>query len=144
VLYGSKAVLCHLYEKGYEYQFVVLSYPEVAYRYLSYVRAYAINAKVVYDPVDLHWLRMKREAAIKDDDVLRQQSENYRRMERFNAAAADIVLAVTHQERSQILDEVKDAKVEVIPTIHACVDKAKPLAGRKDLLFVGHYAHSPN
>ena len=144
VLYGSKAVLRHLHEKGYEYQFVLLSYPEVAYRYLSYVRAYAINAKAIYDPVDLHWLRMKRESGIKDDDVLRQQSENYRQMERFNAAAADIVFAVTHQERSQILEEVKNAKVEVIPTIHACVDSVKPLAGRKNLLFVGHYAHSPN
>jgi SAM-dependent methyltransferase/glycosyltransferase involved in cell wall biosynthesis len=144
VLYGSKAVLRHLYEKGYEYRFVVLSFPEVAYRYLSYVRAYAINAKVVYDPVDLHWLRMKRESGIKDDDVLRQQSENFRRMERFNAAGADIVFAVTQEEKSQILEEVKDAKVEVIPTIHACVDKVKPLAGRKNLLFVGHYAHSPN
>jgi glycosyltransferase involved in cell wall biosynthesis len=144
VLYGSKAVLPHLHEQGYEYQFVVLSYPEVAYRYLSYVRAYAINAKVVYDPVDLHWLRMKRESGIKDDDVLRQQSENYRRMERFNSAAADIVFAVTQEEKSQILEEVKEAKVEVIPTIHACVDKVKPLAGRKNLLFVGHYAHSPN
>jgi glycosyltransferase involved in cell wall biosynthesis len=144
VLYGSKAVLRHLHEKGYEYQFVVLSYPEIAYRYLSYVRAYAINAQVVYDPVDLHWLRMKRESGIKDDDVLRQKSENYRQMERFNAAAADIVFAVTPEEKSQILEEVKNAKVEVIPTIHACVDKVKPLAGRKNLLFVGHYAHSPN
>jgi O-antigen biosynthesis protein len=144
VLYGSKAVLRHLYEKGYEYRFVVLSYPEVAYRYFSYVRAYAINAKVIYDPVDLHWLRMKRESGIKDDDALRQQSENFRKMEGFNAAAADIVFAVTHQERSQILEEVKNAKVEVIPTIHACVDKVKPLAGRKNLLFVGHYSHSPN
>jgi len=144
VLYGSKAVLRHLHEKGYEYRFVVLSYPEVAYRYFSYVRAYAINAKVIYDPVDLHWLRMKRESGIKDDDVLRQQSENYRKMERFNAAAADIVFAVTDQERSQILEEVKNAKVEVIPTIHACVDSVKPLAGRKNLLFVGHYAHNPN
>ena len=144
VLYGSKAVLRHLHEKGYEYRFVVLSYPEVAYRYFSYVRAYAINAKVIYDPVDLHWLRMKRESGIKDDDVLRQQSEDYRKMERFNAAASDIVFAVTPEERSQILEEVKNAGVEVIPTIHACVDSVKPLAGRKNLLFVGHYAHSPN
>ena len=35
VLYGSKAIMRHLHEKGYEYHFVVLSYPEVAYRYLS-------------------------------------------------------------------------------------------------------------
>jgi glycosyltransferase involved in cell wall biosynthesis len=144
VLYGSKAVLRHLHEKGYEYQFVVLSYPEVTYRYFPYVRAYAINAKVVYDPVDLHWLRMERESIIKDDDVLRQKAENYRRIERFNAAAADMVFAVTPEEKSQILEEVKNAQVEVIPTIHDCVESAKPLAGRKNLLFVGHYAHSPN
>jgi glycosyltransferase involved in cell wall biosynthesis len=87
---------------------------------------------------------MERESAIKDDDVLRQQSENYRQMEGFNAAAADIVFAVTQEEKSQILKEVKDAKVEVIPTIHDCVDKVKPLADRRNLLFVGHYAHSPN
>jgi glycosyltransferase involved in cell wall biosynthesis len=144
IIYGSKAILRHLYEKGYEYQFVLLSYPEVAYRYLSYVRSYAINAKAIYDPVDLHWLRMERESEIKNDGLLRQKSENYRQMERFNTAAADMVFAVTPEEKSQILEEVKSAKVEVIPTIHACVDKVKPLAGRKNLLFVGHYAHNPN
>jgi glycosyltransferase involved in cell wall biosynthesis len=144
VLYGSKAILRDLHEKGYEYRFVVLSYPEVAYRYFCYVRAYAINAKVIYDPVDLHWLRMERESGIKNDYLLRQQSENYRQMERFNATAADMVFAVTQEEKSQILKDVNDAKVEVIPTIHDCIDKVNPLTGRKNLLFVAHYAHSPN
>ena len=32
IIYGSKAILRHLHEKGYEYQFVFLSYPEVAYQ----------------------------------------------------------------------------------------------------------------
>jgi len=144
IVYGSKAILRHLHEKGYEYQFVLLSYPEVACRYLSYVRAYAINARAIYDPVDLHWLRMERESGIKNDDLLRQKSENFRRMERFNATAADMVFAVTPEEKSQILGEVKDAKVEVIPTLHTCVETVKPLTGRKNLLFVGHYAHNPN
>ena len=35
VLYGSKDIMRHLNEKGYQYHWVVLSYPEVAYRYLS-------------------------------------------------------------------------------------------------------------
>lgn len=144
VVYGTESILRHLHEKGYEYRFVVLSYPEVAYRYLSYARAYAINAKVIYDPVDLHWLRMERESAIKNDYLLRLQSEDYRQMERFNAAAADMVFAVTQEEKSQILKDVNDAAVEVIPTIHDCVDKIKPLTGRKNLLIVAHYAHSPN
>ena len=144
VLYGSKDIMHHLNEKGYQYHWVVLSYPEVAYRYFPASRAYAINAQVIYDPVDLHWLRMERGSEIKNDDVLREKSEAYRRMERFNAAAADVVFAVTDQEKEQILKEVAYAKVEVIPTIHACADSVKPLRGRQDLLFVGHYAHSPN
>jgi glycosyltransferase involved in cell wall biosynthesis len=144
VLYGSKDIMHHLDEKGYQYHWVVLSYPEVAYRYLPAIRAYAINAKVIYDPVDLHWLRMERGSEIKNDDVLRGKAEVYRRMERFNAAAADVVFAVTDEEKEQILKEVAYAKVEVIPTIHACADSVKPLRGRQDLLFVGHYAHGPN
>lgn len=144
VLYGSKDVMRHLNEKGCQYHWVVLSYPEVAYRYLPAIRAYAINAKVIYDPVDLHWLRMERESEIKNDDVLRRKSEVHRRMERFNAAAADIVFAITDEEKAAVLKDVPNAKVEVIPNIHTCVDTVKPLAGRKNLLFIGHYAHNPN
>ncbi|MGB7950184.1 MAG: glycosyltransferase, partial [Candidatus Binatia bacterium] len=144
IIYGSKAILRHLHEKGYEYQFVLLSYPEVAHQYFPAIRAYAFNAKAIYDPVDLHWLRMERESGIKKDELLRQKSENYRQMERFNATAADMVFAVTPEEESQILGEVNNAKVEVIPTIHTCVNTVKPLTGRENLLFVGHYAHNPN
>ena len=144
VLYGSKDIMRHLNEKGRQYDWVILAYPEVAYRYLPAIRAYAINAKVICDPVDLHWLRMKRESEIKNDDVLRQKSEVYRRMEWFNAAAADIVLAITHEEKAKILKDVTFARVEVIPNIHACADSVKPLRGRQDLLFIGHYAHNPN
>ena len=39
---------------------------------------------------------------------------------------------------------MKNAKVEVIPTIHTCVDRVKPLTGRKNLVFVGYYPHNPN
>jgi len=144
VLYGYQEILRYLTEEGEDCRFVILSFPEVACRYFPSVRAYAINAKVIYDPVDLHWLRMQRESEIKHDDALRKKAEGYRRMERFNAAAADIVFAVTHEEKTRILEDVSNAKVEVIPTIHSPVDKVKPAAERKNLLFVGHYAHTPN
>jgi 2-polyprenyl-3-methyl-5-hydroxy-6-metoxy-1,4-benzoquinol methylase/glycosyltransferase involved in cell wall biosynthesis len=144
VLYGSSEILRYLTEEGQDCKFVVLSFPEVAYRYFPSVRAHAMNAEVIYDPVDLHWLRMERESGIKHDDALRRKAEDYRRMERFNAAAADIVFAVTHEEKTRILEDVPNAKIEVIPTIHSPVDKVKPAAARKNLLFVGHYAHTPN
>jgi 2-polyprenyl-3-methyl-5-hydroxy-6-metoxy-1,4-benzoquinol methylase/glycosyltransferase involved in cell wall biosynthesis len=144
VFYGPQTIMRHLNEKGHTYHFVVLSHPEIAYRYLPGARAYAIHAKVIYDPVDLHWLRLERESRIKDDDALRLKSQDYRRVERFNTGAADMVFAITDDEKTEILKEVPVAKVEVIPNIHACVDHVKPLAGRKNLLFIGHYFHNPN
>jgi FkbM family methyltransferase len=144
VLYGPHEVLRHLYEKGHQYSFTVLSFPEVAYRYLPYVRAYAIHARVVYDPVDLHWLRTAREVGVTNDDLLLQKSANYKRIEQFNTAASDTVIAITHEERTQILKDVQDANVEVIPNIHSCVDTVKSGSGRRNLLFIGHYLHTPN
>jgi hypothetical protein len=38
--------------------------PEVAFRYLPAVRAYALNSTVIYDTVDLHWVRMRRAGEI--------------------------------------------------------------------------------
>jgi 2-polyprenyl-3-methyl-5-hydroxy-6-metoxy-1,4-benzoquinol methylase/glycosyltransferase involved in cell wall biosynthesis len=144
VLYGCNEITRYLSDQGCDCSYVVLSFPEVAYRYIASVRAYAINAKVIYDPVDLHWLRTQRESAIKHDDLLSQKSGGYRRIERFNAAAADIVFAITDKEKALILDDVPNASVEVIPNIHACVEKVQPVADRKNLLFIGHYAHTPN
>ncbi|HEX9146672.1 MAG TPA: glycosyltransferase, partial [Candidatus Binatia bacterium] len=144
VLYGSRDVIRHLREQGHQYDFVLLSFPEVAYRYLPCARAFAIHAKVIYDPVDLTWVRMEREAAIKNDDALRKNSENYKQVERFNAAAADRVIAITAEEKAQILKDVPSANVELIPNIHDCVDIPKPLTGRKGLFFIAHFFHTPN
>jgi glycosyltransferase involved in cell wall biosynthesis len=144
VLYGFHEITRYLTEEGCGCSHVVLSFPEVAYHYMSSVRAYALNAKVIYDPVDLHWLRLQRESAIMQDDLLSQKSEDYRQIERFNAAAADVVLAITEEEKALILNDVPSAAVEVIPNIHICVERAHDMGGRQNLLFIGHYAHTPN
>ena len=144
VLYGSRDVIRHLREQGHQYDFVLLSFPEVAYRYRPCARAFAIHAQVIYDPVDLTWVRMEREAGIKNDDVLRKNSENYKQVELFNAAAADRVIAITAEEKAQILKDVPSANVELIPNIHDCVDIPKPLTGRKGLFFIAHFFHTPN
>jgi glycosyltransferase involved in cell wall biosynthesis len=144
VSYGFRDVIRHLREKGHQYDFVLLSFPEVAYRYLPCARAFAVNAQILYDPVDLHWVRLEREATAKGDDGARQKSEEYKKIERFNTSAADLVIAITEEEKEHLLREVPNACIEVVPNIHECVDGAKPLSGRKDLLFIGHFMHTPN
>jgi glycosyltransferase involved in cell wall biosynthesis len=144
VLYGFAAIAAHLEQEGHRYRFAVLSRPEVADRYLATVRAHAIHATVLYDTVDLHWVRCMRGYEATGKASLRFEAERYRVMERLLASSADVVLAITPQEREALLAEAPGARVEVVPNIHACVPSSAPWAARDGLMFIGGFEHLPN
>jgi glycosyltransferase involved in cell wall biosynthesis len=54
------------------------------------------------------------------------------------------VLAITAQEQATLRAELPAARVAVVPNIHAAVASVAPLAGRKDLFFIGGFEHQPN
>ncbi len=114
---GFPAAHAHLAEKGHEYRCALLSRPEQAFRYLPAVRAYAPQATVIYDTVDLHWMRLQREAEVTGNATAREQAERFKRMEQVSAACSDVVVAITPQERDVLLAEVPGARVEVIPDV---------------------------
>ena len=61
-------------------------------------------------------------------------------------AQADLVLTVTENDRAEILGELPNARVALIPNIHEARNTAPALAERRprSLLFVGGFAHPPN
>ena len=144
LLFGRAAIANHLQEEGRRYTVALLSRPEVASRYIALIRAGAVFARVVYDTVDLHWLRMAGAAQVKKDAALRTESERYRRLEAALARAADLVITVTPEEQRVLKQAVPTARVEVIPNIHAIRKEPRPWDVRRDLLFIGGYEHAPN
>ena len=54
--------------------------------------------------------------------------------------ASDLTVAVTEDERAQILAHVPDARVTIIPTIHEVAEHVSPLDARRDMLFVGGFS----
>ncbi len=144
ILYGSGAAHSHLATVGGRYHFVLLSRPEIAFQYLPYVRAYALYSKVIYDTVDLHWVRFEREMLISGDRALVDVIASFRRIELFNCACADLVLAITDDEKDHLLAEQPDAKVTVLPNIHEIFFPKTPFAQRRGLLFIGGFWHKPN
>jgi glycosyltransferase involved in cell wall biosynthesis len=144
-IFGYAEIVEHLKHHGPDYQLVILSFPDIMYRYLPAVRAYAPQAHVIYDTVDLHGLRLEREAQLKGSEEIQQRAHHYKKMENVNLRSADTVVAITEKERETILKLVPDADVVVIPNIHVVSDEPQvPLAERAGLLFIGHYLHSPN
>ncbi len=153
VIYGSVDVMPVLKEIGPSLTAAILSRPHPASRWLDSLRECAPGAVVAYDTVDLHWVRESRRFALSAADT---PSANGRilahgpkakalyELEIAMVRASDLTIAVTAEERAQILGAVPDARVLVIPTIHAVSERVPPVEGRKDVLFVGGFEHPPN
>jgi glycosyltransferase involved in cell wall biosynthesis len=141
---GADAVIDFLRREGHGFQYVMLSRPETAFRYLFPVRAMAVHATVVYDTVDLHWVRMQRQSALLGDAEIAHDAERYGRIERFNSASSDMVIAITETEKSMLLEVDPRLRVELIPNIHPTVERAGRWESRRDLFFIGGFWHRPN
>jgi glycosyltransferase involved in cell wall biosynthesis len=144
VLYGFASAEDHLQVDGARYRLVLLSRPSVAERYTCLARAKAIFADLVYDTVDLHWLRYQRAAELHGDPQLAAKAQEQRKLEEFSITSADRVFAVTQTEKEKILAEWPGADVLVLPNIHRCTPLPRPRSQRKGLMFIGGYEHEPN
>lgn len=142
---GPSDALEHLGTHGHRYAQVWISRPEVAETYLAPVRALASQALVIYDTVDLHWVRFERGAAFAADPAEGlERAARYRQLELANARAADRVIAITEDERARLLQEIPGLDVRVLPNIHAVAEQAAGPDGRRDLFFIGGFQHQPN
>ncbi len=115
--------------------------PELCERYLPTVRE-GTDAPVIYDTIDLHFVREKLRAELEGGDD--QGWLKLKETELAMARAADRVVTVTDLERVA-LNELGIENVSVIPNVH---DEEKhrhfDYAVRSGLVFIGGYGHPPN
>ncbi len=119
---------------------VWLSRPETATQLLADARR-TLDAKIVFDTVDLHFVRLEREQA-----VLGRPTgwEAMRERELALARGADLTIAASAIERD-ILKANGIAPVAVVPVIEPVVaDDAPGWEARSGAVFLGNYAHAPN
>ena len=145
VLHGNISVESYLRQIGSSFSFVILSEALAAYKYISLIRAYCIHSTVIYDTVDLHWVRTERASALTGDNELHKESVYFKQTELLTASCSDIVFTVTYDEKEILLTEIPELKIHVVPNIHEVVKTGvKPFQARRDIMFIGHYLHKPN
>ncbi|MGN6113585.1 MAG: glycosyltransferase family 4 protein, partial [Luteimonas sp.] len=133
-----------LREHGGRFASVLASRHYVAREFLPLLRAYAPGARVVFDSVDLHFLRERREAEVSGDRALLRMAERTRRRELDVVARSDATLVVSAAERELLAREAPGARVEVVSNLHRVAGLGLPFAQRHDLVFVGGFRHPPN
>jgi len=123
----------------------ILSRPTVGARWLSLMRELAPAATIIYDTVDLHWIRESRAVAVNGSaSVSIAKVTALRELELAMVRAADATLAVTDVERRTLEVEVPGANIRVVPMLHDVPESAPPVEGRDGIVFLGSFAHPPN
>jgi glycosyltransferase involved in cell wall biosynthesis len=124
-----------------------LSRTYVAVPYVDPIRA-ASSAKIIFCGHDLHFVRLGRQAGVEGRPELYATADRARTMERWLVRRADAVVTFSSTERQLIFETFGAAdKVHVVPAYIYDVDSQAhdvPVAGRRDLVFVGNFRHDPN
>ncbi|WP_459696365.1 glycosyltransferase [Acidisoma sp. C75] len=145
ISYGLDGMRETLAELGESLRMALVSFPIVATEVIPILRTHCPWARVLFDTVDLHFLRVGREAALRQSEALRTEAERLRALEFSCMRMADVTITVTEAERRMLLDLLPDVVVETIPNVF--VPPQRPLRGpdgRAGLLFLGGFQHEPN
>ena len=122
----------------------ILSRPWVASALHQRIRSANPKLKLIYDLVDVHHVRLEREAELTGDPALTQESKRMRRIEIENARAVDYLWCVSRADQKLMEREAPGVPSILVPTIHDLHQRGLPFSQRKHLLFVGQFSHRPN
>jgi glycosyltransferase involved in cell wall biosynthesis len=145
----------------------------VATHIFDLARRAAPAAKIVFHPVDLHFLRMQREAALTGDRAQADAAQAMRAIELDLIRRADASIVVSSHESTLLGQLAPEAVVHQIPILRETPPQPSGLLGwrrlcgqlpgrrlgalgrrfahhspglaaRRDFLFIGGYRHPPN
>ena len=131
-------------QRGGEFDAILLSRHYIAINYLGLARLYAPKAKLIFDTVDLHYLREQRAAELEDSDELRRKAERTRAQELKLIRECDATLVVSPVEQGLLARELPQARVDILSNVHEVFGCRNAFERRKDLVFVGSFQHPPN
>jgi len=122
----------------------IVSFHTLAARAVPVLRAVSPRTRIAVDSVDVHFVRMRRAAELAGDRIAVARADDGRARELAVYAAADVVLAVTEDERALLAGLLPGSDVQVLGNVHRVAETLAPLDGRRGSLFVGSYGHAPN
>jgi len=126
--------------------YIWLLRPHIAKNYIHSINNLKnSNTKVIYDTVDLHFVREKRRAEVEKNEKFYEEAKNWKNIEMFLCNSSDYVIAITDVEKETLQKEgVEKNKIHVIPNVHELVNDTPPFDAREGLMFIGGFQHPPN
>lgn len=146
VLYApfTASVKEHLIEHGRRYDLVFLFRVAVVQRNLSDIRRYCPAARILFNTVDLHYLRLEREALLEKDDQKMQFARDLKKLEYDAIRSVDAATVVSAEEHRGLREALPDAPLHLLPFTRHIEGPSAMFRQRRDIVFVGGFKHPPN
>jgi ubiquinone/menaquinone biosynthesis C-methylase UbiE/glycosyltransferase involved in cell wall biosynthesis len=113
-------------------------------QYLELIRYNWPKAKIVFNTIDLHFLREEREARLFHDPQRLESAAKTRDREEFLIHRSDATIVVSAVERTLLMSAVPGAYVVVLPLARTERSSRPGIAERRDIGFIGSFDHMPN
>lgn len=127
--------------------FVWCHRPELFEYYLDFFRKEAPQAKIIYDMVDIHYLRMERGLEIKYDKQRAKEVLHYKYIETELCKKADKIAVISDKEKEFMKSFVDESKLFTVSNVHNLKVKPEdmpPFEKREGIFFIGTFLHDPN
>lgn len=133
-----------LEERGKTYDLILFCRHYIATAYMGNIRKWAPQATIVFDTVDLHYLREQRKAELEGSASMLATAQRTRAQELAVIRQADITLVVSPVEQSLLGIDAQEYVVRIVSNIHEPRRASTSFAEREGILFIGGFRHPPN
>jgi glycosyltransferase involved in cell wall biosynthesis len=127
-----------------QFDLIVLSRAYVANSHLDRIRRLVPKTPIIFNTVDLHFLREEREVALGAPAERVFQARRTKEVELSIVSRSDLTVVLSSVEQAILADMVPNAKTVVWPIVQDMPGLEAPLPGRRDIVFIGGFMHRPN
>ena len=134
----------YLISHGSSFDAVVLSRCDFARKHIADVRLHAPQSRIIFDTVDLHFIREDSEARLTGNPEARRKAQEKQRLEHELIEQADETWVVSSLEQQLLRKKQPHKSIQVVSNIVDIPGSNRPFALRRDWLFIGGFQHRPN
>ncbi len=116
----------------------------IAASFVDLIRRAAPKTKIVFDTVDLHFMREQRQAEIEENPQMLADAGRTKQIELSVIRKSDATIVLSKSEQKVVNDLVPNANTHLIPIVREVPGSPVPFNERSGVLFVGGFSHAPN
>lgn len=140
----TQNLINHLRSSNNRYDLVFACRYNILESNYSNIKKYCKNAKIIFHTVDLHYLRLQREADLFKNINLIRIADETKKIELDLIKKSDIATVVSDVEEEILRESVQPFNVRKLPYTRKIRGRNASYQERSGIIFVGSYQHPPN